>query len=136
MTPPTPLPPAIIVVDDDLDTRIIICRMLGYWVDGYELVAVEKGAAAVATLPVYQVPLLITDYHMAGMNGLTLTRLVKAVSPITVVLLTSAYATPELARDAKAAGADYYLPKPFPFDQLEAIVKAALAEYRVRGTAS
>jgi two-component system, response regulator, stage 0 sporulation protein F len=64
---------------------------------------------------------------MAGIDGLILTRAVKARWPATAVVLTSAYATPELEKHAKATGADYYLPKPFPFDQLEAIVKAVLA---------
>jgi two-component system, NtrC family, nitrogen regulation response regulator NtrX len=136
MTPPTPLPPAIILVDDEPDVRIILQRLLTYFAEGYELVAVDTGAAALTALAAYQVPLLITDYNMSGMNGLVLARTVKAQSPGTKVMVTSAYATPELARDAKAAGADYYLPKPFPFDQLEAIVKAALTEYQVRSTAS
>ena len=127
MSTPTPLPPAIVLVDDEPDVRIILRRMLAYWADGYELVAVESGAAALKALHERAVPLLITDYNMSGMNGLVLTQTVKAASPTTIVVVSSAYATPELARDAKAAGADYYLPKPFPFDQMEAIVKAALA---------
>jgi two-component system, response regulator, stage 0 sporulation protein F len=127
MSTPTPLPPAIVLVDDEPDVRIILRRMLAYWADGYELVAVESGAAALKALHERPVPLLITDYNMSGMNGLVLTQTVKAASPTTIVVVSSAYATPELARDAKAAGADYYLPKPFPFDQMEAIVKAALA---------
>jgi YesN/AraC family two-component response regulator len=126
MSPPAPLPPAIILVDDEPDVRIILRRLLAYWADGYELVTVATGAAALAALAAYEVPLLITDYHMPGMNGLTLTRAVKARWPATTVVVTSAYVTPELAREALAVGADHYLPKPFSFDQLEVIVKAAL----------
>ena len=73
------------------------------------------------------VPLLITDYNMPGMNGLDLAQAVKAAAPTTTVVLLSAYATPEMARRAQEAGADYSLPKPFPFDQLEAIVREALS---------
>jgi two-component system, response regulator, stage 0 sporulation protein F len=41
-------------------------------------------------------------------------------------VVISAYATPDLEKQARAAGADYYLPKPFPFDELTRIIKAAL----------
>jgi len=126
MTTP-PLPPAVVLVEDDLDTRDILSRLLAYYADGYELVAVATGAAALVALAAYQVPLLITDYQMPGMNGLTLARAVKARWPATTVVVTSAYVTPELAHQAIAAGADHYLPKPFSFAQLEAIVRAALA---------
>jgi DNA-binding NarL/FixJ family response regulator len=73
------------------------------------------------------IALLITDYNMPAMNGLELIQAVKIGWPSTMIAMITAYVTPELARQARAAGADYYLPKPFPFDQLEAIVKAALA---------
>jgi CheY-like chemotaxis protein len=45
-----------------------------------------------------------------------------------MLVMITAYVTPQLARQAIAAGADYYLPKPFPVDQLEVIVRQALAK--------
>jgi two-component system, response regulator, stage 0 sporulation protein F len=127
MTSPALLPSAIVLVDDEPEVRIILRRLLAYSADGYQLLALATAAAALAVFDTYQVPLLITDYNMIGMNGLELTQAVKARSPSTQVLVTSAYHTPQLERQALAAGADYYLPKPFPFDRIQAIVKAALA---------
>jgi putative two-component system response regulator len=127
MSASTPMPPAIILVDDEPDVRIILRRLLASVADGYELVTVGTGAAALAALEARPVPLLITDYHMPGMNGLDLAQAVKAAAPTTMVVLTSAYVTPELEKRGQAAGADYFLPKPFPFDQLEAIVRQALS---------
>jgi CheY-like chemotaxis protein len=124
---PTPLPAAIVLVDDEPDVRIILRRLLASVADGYDLVAVGTGAAALEALAARPVPLLITDYHMQGMNGLELAQKVKAAAPTTMVVLTSAYATPDLEKRAQAAGADYFVPKPFPFDQLEAIVREALS---------
>ena len=122
-----PLPPAIVLVDDEPDIRVILKRVLRHVADGYDFVAVGSGAAALAVLAARPVPLLITDYNMPGMNGLDLAQAVKAAAPTTTVVLLSAYATPEMARRAQEAGADYSLPKPFPFDQLEAIVREALS---------
>jgi two-component system, response regulator, stage 0 sporulation protein F len=122
-----PLTPAIVLVDDEPDVRIILRRVLMAVADGYDLIAVGTGAAALEALEQRFAPLLITDYNMPGMNGLELAETVKAMSPTTVIVLITAYNTPDLARRSRAAAVDYYLPKPFPFDELEAIVRNALA---------
>jgi CheY-like chemotaxis protein len=70
---------------------------------------------------------LITDYNMLGMSGLELAQAVKAAAPSTTVVLVTAYVTRDLEQRSRAAGADYFLPKPFAFDQLEAIVRQVLA---------
>jgi two-component system, response regulator, stage 0 sporulation protein F len=127
MATPIPLPPAMVLVDDEPDVRIILRRLLASVADGYELVTVGTGAEALAALAVRSVPLLITDYNMPGMSGLELAQAVKAIAPTTTVVMISAYVTPEMTRRAEAAGADYFVPKPFPFEQLEAIVRRALA---------
>jgi two-component system, response regulator, stage 0 sporulation protein F len=121
-----PLPPAIILVDDEPDIRLILSHLLASVAGGYELLAVGTGAAALAALAARPIPLLFTDYNMQGMNGLELVQKVKAASPTTTIVLISAYATPELEQRGRAAGVDYVMPKPFVFEQLEAIVREAL----------
>ena len=127
MSAPVPLPPAIVLVDDEPDIRIILSRVLRQVADGYELIALGSGAAALEVLAARPVPLLITDYNMPGMNGLELAQAVKAAAPTTTVVLLSAYATPDMTRRAQEAGVDRSLPKPFSFDELEAIVRNALS---------
>jgi two-component system response regulator (stage 0 sporulation protein F) len=123
---PTPLPPAIVLVDDEPDIRIILQRLLKSVAEGYALIAVSSGAAVLAVLAERSVPLLITDYNMPGMNGLDLVQKVKAAAPTTVLVMATAYATPELEKRARMAGVDYFIRKPFVFEQLEAIVQDAL----------
>ena len=127
MSMPAPLPPAIVLVDDEPDIRIILSRVLRHVADGYELIALGSGAAALEVLAARPVPLLITDYNMPGMNGLDLAHAVKAAAPTTTVVLLSAYVTPDMVRRAEEAGVDHSLPKPFSFDELEMIVRNALS---------
>src|SRR5262245_66123901 len=122
MSASPPLPPAIVLADDEPDVRRILCRLLAFVVEGYDLVAVGTGDDALAAVAARSVPLLITDYNMPGMNGVELTQRVKATSSTTTVVLITAYASAELERRSKAAGADYFVSKPFSFDQLGAIV--------------
>src|SRR5262245_43649617 len=121
-----PPPPAIVVADDEPDVRIILRRMLASVAAGYELDTVGTGHDALAAVAVRPVPLLITDYNMPGMNGVELTQRVKATAPATTIVLVTAYITVELEQRGKAAGVDYFLAKPFSFDQLVAIVRKAL----------
>jgi two-component system, response regulator, stage 0 sporulation protein F len=126
MSAPPPLPPAIVLADDQPTVLLILCRILAAVAPGYELVAVGTGEDALTAVAARPVPLLSTDYNMPGMNGVELTRRVKATSPTTTVVVITAYASPELEHLSKAAGADYFVSKPFSFDQVAAIVRKTL----------
>lgn len=120
------LPPAIVLVDDEPDVRIILRRLLASVADGYTIASVGTGADALAVIAARPVPLLITDYNMPGMSGVELAQRVKVTSPATMVVLITAYISAELEQRGKAAGADSIVAKPFSLDQVEAIVRRAL----------
>ena len=52
------------------------------------------------------------------MNGLDATRIIKEVSPEVPVVALSAYAFEENIRDAKAAGCNEFMAKPFRVEDL------------------
>ena len=55
---------------------------------------------------------------MPDMNGLDATRIIKEVNPDTPVIALSAYAFEENIREAKAAGCDEFMAKPFKVEDL------------------
>src|SRR5262245_61292675 len=126
MSAPPPPPPAIVLADDEPTVCLILRRMLAFVAPGYELVTVGTGRDALAAVAGRPVALLITDYNMPGMNGVELAQRVKATAPATTIVLLTAHITVELEQRGKAAGVDYFLAKPFTFDQLVAIVQQAL----------
>ncbi len=78
--------------------------------------------------------LVITDLQMPGMDGLTLTRLLKA-DPATMmipIIAVSAHAMPEHFAAAKDAGADRFITKPIRFQSFLAEVADVLDAYAVR----
>src|SRR5262245_819679 len=97
------LPPAIVLVDDEPDVRIILRRLLAFVLKGYTIITVGTGADALAVVAARPVPLLMTDYNMPGMNGVELAQRVKATSPTTTVVLITAFASPELEQQGIAA---------------------------------
>lgn len=68
--PSWPGTPTILIVDDDEDTRCVLARLLTG--DGYEAVIVPGPAEALAFLENTKPSLVITDFNMPQMNGLTL----------------------------------------------------------------
>jgi two-component system, response regulator, stage 0 sporulation protein F len=120
------LPPAILVVDDHPGILALLHRLLGDFVCNYEIVPFSDGEAALAHATQRLVPLVFTDFLMPMMTGLELTTALKTATPGIRVALVTAYDTAELRQRARANGVDYFLPKPFPFDELEAIVRTVL----------
>ena len=72
--------------------------------------------------------LLVTDYNMPGYSGVDLLRDVKELLPNLPVALASGYVTPEIERDALAAGARALIHKPNDVDELCATVQKLLTE--------
>jgi len=116
----------ILLVDDDPEALLLLRRLLLSFARQYEIVAVESGIDALALAAVRSVALVITDYHMPGMNGVQLTGAIKAASPETRVAIVTAYDVQDVARRAKAVAADYVLPKPYMLVQLKQIVEESI----------
>jgi CheY-like chemotaxis protein len=116
------------VVDDDPLMRCLLTHLLHGSVDGYEVVTVADGEQALAQLTQRDVPLLITDYNMPGMTGVTLATQVKARWPETRTLLMSADHVCDLEGQSRMQSVDGFLLKPFPLHHLRAIVEQVLAD--------
>ena len=58
------------------------------------------------------------DIRMPDMNGLDATRIIKEVNREIPIIALSAYAFDENIREAKAAGCDEFLAKPFRVEDL------------------
>lgn len=93
----------ILIVDDDLDLLFIVRRILEN--KGLGRVWCESsGKKALARLAESEIPVMITDYNMPGMDGLELTRRARVVSPHLAVLMMTAEPTPAVIRGASDAG--------------------------------
>jgi DNA-binding response OmpR family regulator len=120
----------ILIVDDEPFNREIISEYLED--SGWELVLHESGEAAWEAVAKTDLPfdLVILDRMMPGLDGMSLLKRIKAdprFSALPVIMQTAA-SSPEQTREGLAAGAYYYLTKPFERDSLLSIARAALSD--------
>ena len=101
----------VLIVDDEPD--IIATLQFRLTSAGYEVLTAENGARALDVIRSRKVDLVLADFMMPEMNGLELTRLVKAEPKWaqTKVLLFSCNAEPEFRQRALDLGAVDYLSK-------------------------
>jgi two-component system response regulator PilR (NtrC family) len=114
----------LLIVDDEKSMREFLAIVLRK--EGYYVTAVADGESALRLLEQDIFDLVMTDMKMPGMDGLALLRSIKQLSPRTVVLMITAYASTENAVEAMRAGAYDYVTKPFQIDEVKLLINKAL----------
>src|SRR5436190_5477131 len=119
------MPPAsILVAEDQTDIRELLVMNLKS--AGYDVSAVADGVAALASQSERSADLLVLDLMMPGLDGLEVTKALRARGRSAPILMLTAKST-ELDRVlGLELGADDYLTKPFSLAELLARVKALL----------
>jgi two-component system, NtrC family, response regulator PilR len=120
----------ILVVDDERSMRDFLSIMLKK--EGYEVVTAENGGDALKTVQGEIFDLVISDVKMPELDGIDVLKAVKEVSPETVVIMITAFATTETAVEAMKLGAYDYIIKPFKVDEIKLIIKKALEKHSLR----
>ena len=89
----------------------------------YRLLRAHNGIEAVNLNEDEHPDLILMDIRMPEMNGLDATRIIKEVSHKTPVIALSAYAFEDNIREAKLAGCDEFMAKPFRVENLIEMVR-------------
>lgn len=109
----------ILVAEDDQATRTLICGVLQKW--GFEVVAVDNGAAALEQLQSHDGPsLALIDWTMPRMSGYDVALQVERTSgrPVYLILLTAKNDRNDIIA-AMQAGVDDFISKPVDFALLK-----------------
>ena len=120
----------ILVVDDELSMREVLDITLRQ--EGYEVILVDGGEAALRALDVATFDLVLTDLRMPNVDGLAVLRAVKERAAGTAVVMLTAFASTDTAVEAMKLGAYDYVTKPFKLDELRLTIASALERKRLR----
>ncbi|MES2261319.1 MAG: ATP-binding protein [Pseudomonadota bacterium] len=116
----------ILLVDDSEDGRRLMASLLAPF--GFALFEAADGEAALAAIVRERPELVFMDWRMPGLDGLEVTRRVRADAALSqprVVILTAS-AFEEERQQALAAGADGFLRKPIEHDKLLRVLEEQL----------
>ncbi|MGC2236481.1 MAG: sigma-54 dependent transcriptional regulator [Pyrinomonadaceae bacterium] len=114
----------LLIVDDEQSYRQLLS--LVFEGDGHKIRTAMNGRDAVAKLQEEAAEVIITDVRMPDMDGIELLRAAREFLPDVGVVLMTAFATVDTAREAFKLGADDFIQKPFDVEELKIIVKKAL----------
>jgi nitrogen regulation protein NR(I) len=113
----------ILVADDEPNLRRVLSAQLHR--DGYEVIAVEDGQAALEAIAMHHVDVVITDLRMPRVDGMELLKQVTASHPDVPVIMITAHGTVDTAVEALKLGAFDYITKPFEQSELRNVVGKA-----------
>jgi two-component system response regulator PilR (NtrC family) len=114
----------ILVVDDEKSMCDFLEIMLQK--EGYEVTSTTSGEKALELLDNTLYNMVLTDVRMPGTDGFEVLRKTKETSPDTVVIMITAYGSPEGAVTAIKEGAYDYVTKPFRVEEVKLTIKKSL----------
>jgi two-component system response regulator HydG len=121
----------ILVVDDQRNMRTTLAMMLRG--AGHDVEEAADGDAAIGRIGAEVIDLVITDLKMGARDGMDVLRHAKEVSPLSEVIVMTAYGTIESAVEAMRIGAYDYIQKPFTEEELLVKVQKAVEKRNLAG---
>ena len=108
----------VMVVDDTDHVRNMLVDMLE--LDGFEVVGqAASGEEAVARVEKADPNVIVMDYKMPGMDGLSAAREIRSTRSSQAIILYTAYLDPTIEAEAKEAGVALCIGKVEGLNQLE-----------------
>ena len=114
----------VLVADDEQSMREFLDIMLRK--EDYRVTSASNGEEVIRLMEKEIFDLILMDIRMPRMDGITVLKKVKALSPETIVIMITAYASADTAIKAMKEGAYDYITKPFKVEEIKLIIKNAL----------
>ena len=120
----------VLLVDDEEGIRTV----LGVSITdaGYSVVTAANGVEAIKILEGEDIPLVVTDIRMPGMDGLDLLQHIKRNWPDTEVIMITGHGDMDSAIESLQLGAVDFITKPFHEKALETSLQRAVEKISIR----
>lgn len=114
---------SIVIIEDEQRIRSLVTSVLAE--RGYEVRAAATALDGLRAIVDVGPDLVILDLGLPDLDGMELLKMIRAVSPVPVIVATARGEDRDIVRTLDL-GADDHLVKPFSVEQLEARVRAVL----------
>ena len=118
----------VLIAEDDRAVRESLARAMR--LEGYEVVAVADGAAALESVRADSPDIAVLDVSMPAVDGLTVCRVLRSEGSALPILMLTARTEPSDRVAGLDAGADDYVTKPFDLGELFARLRALTRRLR------
>jgi DNA-binding NtrC family response regulator len=107
----------ILLVDDDEWIRDSLTVYFG--AEGCHILAVETAEEGIELLKQEDWDIILTDYKLPGIDGLTFSKKIQGIRPDAIKILITAYKDKEVVSEAVSAGIQDLIDKPFTIKTIE-----------------
>jgi DNA-binding NtrC family response regulator len=117
-----------------IEDEAILANAIAHYLErhGFSTVSARTGEDGLRLAEETSPDVAIVDIRLPGIDGLEVLRQLRAGSPATQVIVTTAHASVASALEAMKLGAFDYLTKPVDLDELQVVVDKAVSDLRVR----
>ncbi|MBC7006022.1 response regulator [Photobacterium sp. BZF1] len=112
---------SLLLAEDDDDLREVLVEALT--LEGFDVSACESAERALELANEQQFDLALFDVVMSGLTGIEAMTTIRRQQPHIGIIITTAFATVDVAVDAMKKGADEFLTKPFNLAALSVTLK-------------
>jgi CheY-like chemotaxis protein len=120
----------VLVIDDDEDVRGLIAEILTS--AGHLVTDTSSGIEAIEIFKKNDFDLILTDLEMPEMSGWEIARLIKKLSPDSMIVLITGWGETIDSAQLREGGIHTIINKPFRVDQILSLVGEAKAAMRCR----
>ena len=120
----------VLIVDDILETRDHLTKLLSFEADIDVVGAAASGAEAIERAVALAPDVVLMDINMPDMDGIAATELLAAKCPTASVVMMSVQGEADYLRRSMLAGAREFLVKPFSSDELNASIRQVFTRER------
>lgn len=120
----------VVVIDDEEDILFTLKEICDFC--GYEAHTANNGEDGIELVKQVKPKLVIVDYHMPGLNGLTTVKKLKSLMPELAILVLTVDERQEISDKFMAVGATDFAIKPIKAPDLIARIKVNLHIYDVQ----
>lgn len=117
---------SILIVDDEESVRTLLKITFERLKPDYQVVTAPDSYAALGRMMQHSFDLVLTDWHMGGMDGLELAGAIRDISPDTRILLMTGSDPCQLPDVVKSVGLNGWLEKPFTPAQVLNVVEQVM----------
>jgi DNA-binding response OmpR family regulator len=116
----------VLVIDDNVDILSMLHAMLEF--KGYKASTLDKANELISVIKNKQPDIILMDKFLSGSDGCDFCKQLKADPEFAAIPIIMISAHPQAKIECLAAGADYFIEKPFDMDHLLQTITNALGK--------